>query len=386
MLLAFALITVIFPLNVFGAAPNLPQPGERMAAGIEQVTLRIMDGHDGVRVINHSLWRLANIERYEAIIHGDTVEFFGTAVLLYENGHRVYPIRESFADGERLTFFVDQTQDCAAELYVQFRTVAGTVESILYTLVITHDGVRGEGLHAADIFSAEDKADSPYQPTRPAGTGSVRDVLIPHPTSIIPRSTIPVGSPALDRVFHDVVSGHWARPYIYSVVNKGIMQGDDNQFSPGNLLTRAQAAQILYNAYASGMPRDDSEPCFPDIHPDAWYADAVAWIGYHGIVDIPQCGSFSPGEPATRELVAYMLYRVSLALNVPLLPVRETAIFTDQQQITHMDAVQALQRAGIISGFPEDGSFGPDRTITRAQMAAMIDRFTDLPGLASMQP
>jgi hypothetical protein len=79
------------------------------------------------------------------------------------------------------------------------------------------------------------------------------------------------------------------------------------------------------------------------------------------------------------------LYRVSLKLDVTLPATGEAAPFTDALQITNMEAVQAMQKAGVIKGH-DDGSFGPDDTILRAQMAAMIDRFTNLPGLEPMLP
>jgi hypothetical protein len=386
-LLAFVMIAAAFPLNVLGSAPNLPQPGERLAAGIEDSATKVMNGYNGVRITNHPLWRLANIERYEVIISGDIIEFNdGYTALIYANGFRSYPIREKFADGERLTFYVDHSQNSATELYVHFRTVTGTMESTMLTLAITHEGVRGEGLHAADIFYEDEKTGSPYQPMRPVGIGSVQDVLIAHPVSNIPRSTIPVELTSPSRVYNDVPYGHWAVPDINSVVRKGLMFGTRNdRFDPGVLLTRAEAAQVLYRAYASGMPYDDTDSSFQDVNPDAWYADAVAWVGCHDIVPVPPNGSFRPNELATREFVADMLYRVSLKLDVPLPATGEAAPFTDALQITNMEAVQAMQRAGVIRGY-DDGSFGPDDTILRAQMAAMIDRFTNLPGLAPMLP
>jgi len=42
--------------------------------------------------------------------------------------------------------------------------------------------------------------------------------------------------------------------------------------------------------------------------------------------------------------------------------------------------IYSLQRAGIISGFP-DGTFRPDEALTRAQWAKLIDLFTDIEGL-----
>jgi hypothetical protein len=158
----------------------------------------------------------------------------------------------------------------------------------------------------------------------------------------------------------------------------------NDRFAPGATLTRAMVAQILFNAYASALPYDVSEPYYQDVRPNVWYAGPVTWIGHSGLTDVPSGGNFRPGEPATREFVAGVLHKVSLALDAPLPTVREAAPFTDLQQITNAEAAQALQRAGVISGFT-DGSFGPGRSITRAEMAAMIDRFTDLPGLAPIR-
>lgn len=50
---------------------------------------------------------------------------------------------------------------------------------------------------------------------------------------------------------------------------------------------------------------------------------------------------------------------------------------TDQE---NFPAIFALQRTGIIDGYP-DGSFGPNDGITRAQAAKILDLFTDIPGL-----
>jgi hypothetical protein len=110
----------------------------------------------------------------------------------------------------------------------------------------------------------------------------------------------------------------------------------------------------------------------------------VAWVGYHGLTNVIPGGGFNPDEPATRELVAEMLHRMAVLLRVSLPVVQEAAVFTDQIAISYQNAVRAMQQAGIINGFP-DGSFGPSRTITRAEMAVMMDGFTDLPGLTPVR-
>lgn len=47
------------------------------------------------------------------------------------------------------------------------------------------------------------------------------------------------------------------------------------------------------------------------------------------------------------------------------------ASYSDQADIQHSEAVDMLSALGVLQGYP-DGSFGPDKTITRAEMAKMI--------------
>ena len=47
------------------------------------------------------------------------------------------------------------------------------------------------------------------------------------------------------------------------------------------------------------------------------------------------------------------------------------AAFTDEADIQAKDAVNMLTSLGVIEGY-EDGSFNPDGTVTRAEMAKMI--------------
>jgi hypothetical protein len=91
-------------------------------------------------------------------------------------------------------------------------------------------------------------------------------------------------------------------------------------------------------------------------------------------------GNFSPNAPATRELVAAMLYYMAEAEGVTLPTTRTAITFTDQEDITSLNAVRALYRAGVINGYAETNgfSFRPNGTITRAEIAAMMDRFMSL--------
>lgn len=54
-----------------------------------------------------------------------------------------------------------------------------------------------------------------------------------------------------------------------------------------------------------------------------------------------------------------------------ILSTASLASFTDQKEITATDAVDTLVAIGVIQGY-EDGSFKPERTVTRGEMAKMI--------------
>ena len=59
-----------------------------------------------------------------------------------------------------------------------------------------------------------------------------------------------------------------------------------------------------------------------------------------------------------------------------------TGIFTDQDNISAwaIDGVTAIQAAGIITGYP-DGSFQPQGTATRAEVATIFARFLEVADL-----
>ena len=54
---------------------------------------------------------------------------------------------------------------------------------------------------------------------------------------------------------------------------------EEYQFSPNTALTRAQAAQILYNL--EGQPTPTQGSCFPDVI-GHWATSAIAWAAQNG--------------------------------------------------------------------------------------------------------
>ena len=383
---------------------GLPQPGDQLIRlqtdppGRDRGSL-FVDGTEGVRTsVFRSAELLRDYDRFEVVIYGNALEFVpGQSVLIYEIGHRIYPIHEIFADGERLTFFIDHSQTGNAEKYARFRSVAGTIDTSFFSTSFWLDGRAGTPA-SVDNYPAHMSLDSPA-PTRPTGTGSVMDVFywpeqgqrtstpVPRP-AVLPTSPQPPilnpGNPDIPipplppTDFYDVPTSHWARPYINAVRERGLIQGvGNNRFDPNGTLTRAQVAQILFNAYGERLPAGTAT--FTDVGSGRWYTTAVNWAGYHRLIDTAG-GNFRPHDPAPRGITVEAMFRVATRLNVTVPTVRDPVTFTDQNAIANLAAVQALQQAGVISGFP-DGSFGPHRTIIRAEMAALLYRFTNLYGL-----
>ena len=139
-----------------------------------------------------------------------------------------------------------------------------------------------------------------------------------------------------------------------------------NTFAPGNNLTRAMLAQILYNN--EGKP-SASGNAFTDVQSGAWYTDAITWATQKGIVSGYGNGQFGPDDHITREQLAVMLWRYAGQ------PTSNASLngFTDIDKASSY-ALTALQWAvekGIISG-KGNGTLDPTGNATRAEVAQML--------------
>ena len=174
--------------------------------------------------------------------------------------------------------------------------------------------------------------------------------------------------------FSDVKEEQWYYGNVKFVYENGIMKGTSaDRFSPGGSLTRGMCVTILYRV--AGSP-DATDPAkFTDVDPAAYYAPAVAWAAENGVVFGRNETEFVPGGTLTRAEFAAMLYRY-LTTSELTMPETNTSSPTDADKIPSYarDAVCAMYRAGIING-KSGGVFDPSACVTRAEVAAMIERF-----------
>ena len=113
---------------------------------------------------------------------------------------------------------------------------------------------------------------------------------------------------------------------------------------------------------------------FVDVHgADHWAKEYVDFVTardlFHGTSDT----NFSPNRPMTRGMLVAVLYRLA---DSPSLPEENLGYpFGDvEPDDWYSDAVHWAALHGIVSSY-NDGRFGPNDTITREQMAAILYRY-----------
>ncbi len=119
--------------------------------------------------------------------------------------------------------------------------------------------------------------------------------------------------------------------------------------------------------------KENTPTDFKDVPKGHFSANALATASKLGIIKGRDDGSFDPNGNITRAEVAVMLVR-ALGLNVS-----ENVSFVDSQNHWAGSAIQALKDAGIISGYG-DGTFRPNQSITRAEIAAILSRVIEMNG------
>ncbi len=140
----------------------------------------------------------------------------------------------------------------------------------------------------------------------------------------------------------------------------------DGMFRPDDNMTRAQVAQMFYNLLLEKeVPITVS---FADVPPDAWCAQAVNTLASLGIAQGIGGGSFAPDRPITRAEFTVMAMRFTNGEG------GGTGGFSDVgEEAWFYDQVMGAVRYGWITGY-EDGTFRPDRAITRAEVSVIVNR------------
>ena len=131
-------------------------------------------------------------------------------------------------------------------------------------------------------------------------------------------------------------------------------------------MTRAEAAQMFYGLLIN--KNAPAIPSFTDVEPGSWYETAVNTLSGLGIVSGMGDGTFQPDRYITRAEFT------SMALRFADLPAGvEETIFSDVHEGDWFySTVAGAVHYGWVTGYP-DGTFRPERIITRAEVATIVN-------------
>jgi parallel beta-helix repeat protein len=202
--------------------------------------------------------------------------------------------------------------------------------------------------------------------------------------------------------FVDVPGNHWASNAITQAQRQGFLSGfPDQTFRPDQPMVRVQAVI----AVAQGLKLPPAPANVLTIYRDraqipSYGTDAMAAATQQKlVVNAPNAGQLRPLEPMTRGEVATLIYQglvaegeaSPLSASDPVNADMPQGSFPDIQGHWAEEFIQALLNRNLIRGY-DDGRFYPDRPMTRAQFAAVIQEafqpspqrsagaFLDVPG------
>ncbi|MEG0049600.1 MAG: S-layer homology domain-containing protein [Clostridia bacterium] len=155
------------------------------------------------------------------------------------------------------------------------------------------------------------------------------------------------------------VADDWAYEAVVFAYNNQLFSGvGSDKFAPAANMTRGMLWSVLYRM--AGSPGKTDDPL--------WYADAKKWAITETISD----GS-NPTDYVTREQLTTILYRFAKGK----VQKADMSVFADTAQISPFakDGVSWAVASKILQG--DHGSLDPQGNATRAQVAAILQRFAE---------
>lgn len=166
--------------------------------------------------------------------------------------------------------------------------------------------------------------------------------------------------------FVDVTDGDWFYDYIEYAYDNKLMNGmSETEFAPNTAMSRAMLVTILYRL--AGSPEVVTTET-------EWYSAGQTWAMEKAISD-----GTNMTDEITREQLAAMLYRYAGMIGADTTASGDITIFTDAESVSEYatDAVAWAVANELVNGMG-DGTFAPQSSATRAQVAAIFTRAADI--------
>jgi len=183
-------------------------------------------------------------------------------------------------------------------------------------------------------------------------------------------------APPARPVFLDVPEDAWFYEDVYRAVERGLVNGmSADSYAPGGSLTAAQCVKLaacMHQLYAQG-----AVTLAPASEGD-WYAPYADYAREQGILKTDYADYDAVLD--RRDFVA-LFYRALPESEYPAINDVETVPDLSPED-AQFGEVLCLYRAGILSGYTNtpgfsEHAFGPESSITRAEVAAIMNRMFD---------
>lgn len=165
------------------------------------------------------------------------------------------------------------------------------------------------------------------------------------------------------------LEGHWAKDTITAWMDNGFIGGyPDGTFQPDKAITRAEFVKLINTAIHA---QKTGAVNFSDVTSADWFYGELELAMGAGYASGFEDGTFRPAETVSRAQAAAFIAKAKNLAASGMAAER----FTDSGALAEWakGAIGAAAGAGYMSGY-EDGSFQPDRALTRAEAVAMLER------------
>lgn len=170
--------------------------------------------------------------------------------------------------------------------------------------------------------------------------------------------------------FADNKPGSYAYEPIRWMQLQGMSAGySDGTFRKNRDISRGESLALIHR-YLHPKQEPLTTPPFKDVPLTSPFAAAAAWAADAGVSTGYKDGTFRPGRDVSRGEFAAFLYRAAGGGSAP----SGGSGFRDvSEKSPWRDAVAWMKKTGLTTGYA-DGTFRPDRQITRAEVAIMLHR------------
>ena len=302
--------------------------------------------------------------KYRLVIHATTRE---------ESDNGVH-YADSEASADKMTFINTYT-----------RSSGGGSSSA--SITVNKTDALGKPLAGASFVLKDSRGREAYQATSNA-SGIVRFTKVDSGTYTLLEKAAPEGYVISDKTYELTVSGSRVtmdgKTYSpVTFVNRRAAELNrrdhyaflvgyaDGTFGPECNMTRAEVTTMFARLLTEQIEADKTySSTFNDVAKDCWAANYIGYMQQFGIVTGYEDGSFRPDAPVTRAEFAAIASRFEKLT-------QGSASFTDVPD-THW-AVRYINFAatrGWVTGY-EDGTFKPEHSITRVEVAAVTCRLLE---------